>query len=79
VAGPAVVCLDEPGAGLGVDALAVLGRVMRRVADAGSGVIVIEHNLDFVRGVTDRVVEMQEGQAVPVPQELIGARTGPAV
>lgn len=64
VSGPAIVCLDEPGAGLGGAELDRLGTVMRRVADAGSGVLVIEHNLDFVRRVTDRVVEMQDGRVV---------------
>jgi len=64
VSGPAIVCLDEPGAGLGGAELDRLGQVMRRVADAGSGVLVIEHNLAFVKRVTDRVVEMQDGRVV---------------
>jgi ABC-type branched-subunit amino acid transport system ATPase component len=64
VSGPAIVCLDEPGAGLGGTELDRLGLVMRRVADAGSAVLVIEHNLAFVRQVTDRVVEMQDGRVV---------------
>jgi ABC-type branched-subunit amino acid transport system ATPase component len=68
VSGPTIVCLDEPGAGLGGQELERLGAVMRRVADSGSGVLVIEHNLDFVRNVTDRVVEMLDGRVVTVEQ-----------
>lgn len=64
VSGPAMVCLDEPGAGLGGEELSKLGEVMRRVANSGSGVLVIEHNLNFVRGVTDRILEMQNGRVV---------------
>jgi branched-chain amino acid transport system permease protein len=67
VSGPAIVCLDEPGAGLGGEELVRLRDVMRRVADAGSGVLLVEHNLDFVRNVSDRVLEMRDGQAVSLP------------
>ncbi len=64
VSGPAIVCLDEPGAGLGGDELVRLRDVMRRVADAGSGVLLVEHNLHFVRNVSDRVLEMRDGLAI---------------
>ncbi len=77
VGGSAVVCLDEPGAGLGGEELVRLGRVVRRVADAGSGIVVIEHNLDFVRGVTDRVVEMQDGRVVVLDREAAAPAAGP--
>jgi branched-chain amino acid transport system permease protein len=70
VSGPSMVCLDVPGAGLGGEELERLGLVMRRVADAGSGVLVIEHNLDFVRNVADRVVEMQDGRVIRVESVL---------
>jgi len=77
VSGPTLVCLDEPGAGLGGDALERLGVVMRRVADAGSGVLVIEHNLDFVRAVADRVVEMQDGRVVAFGPTAAGSTSTP--
>jgi ABC-type branched-subunit amino acid transport system ATPase component/ABC-type branched-subunit amino acid transport system permease subunit len=78
VSGPAIVCLDEPGAGLGGEELVRLGAVMRRVADSGSGVLVIEHNLDFVRNVTDRVVEMLDGRVVTVEQAAVQQAVHPA-
>ena len=71
VSGPALVCLDEPAAGLAGPALARLGEVIRLAARTGSGVLLIEHNLSFVREVCDVVVEIRDGRVVP------GAATDP--
>jgi branched-chain amino acid transport system permease protein len=71
VSGPALVCLDEPAAGLAGPELARLGEVIRLAARTGSGVLLIEHNLSFVREVCDVVVEIRDGRVVP------GAATSP--
>jgi len=71
VSGPALVCLDEPAAGLAGPALTRLGEVIRLAARTGSGVLLIEHNLSFVREVCDVVVEIRDGRVVP------GAATDP--
>lgn len=65
VSGPALVCLDEPAAGLAGQDLAALGEVIRTAARTGSGVLLVEHNLAFVREICDVVVEIEEGRIAP--------------
>jgi branched-chain amino acid transport system permease protein len=67
VSGPALVCLDEPAAGLAGPELARLRGVIRQAARSGSGVLLVEHNLAFVREVCDVVVEIRDGRVQPGP------------
>jgi ABC-type Na+ transport system ATPase subunit NatA len=66
VSGPAVVCLDEPAAGLGGAALDHLAEAIAAVARAGSAVLLIEHNRGFVEQVCDRMFEMEDGKVVAI-------------
>jgi branched-chain amino acid transport system permease protein len=75
VSGPALVLLDEPAVGLSKDELGKLHEVIRRAATASSGILLIEHNLDFVRQVTDRVYEMQGGKAIEITAHPAAGRT----
>lgn len=61
---PSLLLLDEPTAG--IDALAV-GRVSRLVADQqrrGVLVIIVEHDMCFVKNTAHRVLEMSNGRIV---------------
>jgi sulfate-transporting ATPase len=61
-ANPKVICLDEPAAGLSDVEATELAHLVRDVADRwGLSVIVIEHNVGFVRKVSDRVVALDQG------------------
>lgn len=64
VAGPRLLLLDEPAGGLGHDDIAALGDVVRGVAAAGTGVLLVEHHVDFVMGVSDRVVVLDFGRVI---------------
>jgi branched-chain amino acid transport system ATP-binding protein len=66
VASPAVVCLDEPAAGLDPLETAVLAGVVRAVADAGAGVLLVDHDMDLVLGACDRVVVLDFGRRIAV-------------
>jgi branched-chain amino acid transport system permease protein len=70
VSGPALVCLDEPAAGLAGPELVRLGEVIRMAARTGSGVLLVEHNLSFVREVCDVIVEIRDGRVYPVVPAL---------
>jgi branched-chain amino acid transport system ATP-binding protein len=64
MANPALLVLDEPSEGLApviVDELAV---VLRRLADGGTGLLVIEHNFGLVRRVAERYYVLSKGQVV---------------
>ena len=63
-ANPAVLLLDEPAAGLTTDESRVLGATLRRLADEGPGLLLIEHDTDLVFDVCDRVVMLDLGSVV---------------
>jgi branched-chain amino acid transport system ATP-binding protein len=64
MANPALLVLDEPSEGLApviVDELAV---VLRRLADGGTGLLLIEQNFGLVRRVAERYYALSKGQVV---------------
>lgn len=69
---PAVLLLDEPGGGLESTEVEELARVVRQLADDGLAIVVIEHEMDFVMEVSDRVAVMETGRllAVAPPDEV---------
>ncbi len=61
-ANPSVVLLDEPAAGLDEVQRAELSTLLRRLArERGIGVVVVEHDVNLVMGVCDRVTVLHEG------------------
>jgi branched-chain amino acid transport system permease protein len=61
---PVVLILDEPTAGLTANERRVVGEILTRLCAAGMGVVLIEHDLDFVQRVADRVAVLHEGRVV---------------
>jgi len=57
-----VVVLDEPTAALGVAQTKQVLDLVRRLADAGHGVILISHNMNDVMQVADRVTALYLGR-----------------
>ncbi|MFD2214715.1 excinuclease ABC subunit UvrA [Metabacillus endolithicus] len=55
--GKSLYILDEPTTGLHVDDIARLLKVLQRLVDNGDTVLVIEHNLDVIKG-TDYIVDL---------------------
>lgn len=78
VTGPRLLLLDEPAGGLGADDIAGLADTIRAVVAGGSSVLLVEHHVDFVMDVADRVVVLDFGQVVACgsPDEV---RADPAV
>lgn len=63
-ADPKVLLLDEPCAGVAPRLVETLREVIRDVAARGTAVLVVEHNVDFVRTVADRVAFLAEGKVL---------------
>ena len=61
---PGVILLDEPAAGLGQQQRNWLAKLLRRLAQAGITVIVIEHDINLVMEIADRVVVLEEGRVI---------------
>jgi branched-chain amino acid transport system ATP-binding protein len=58
---PAVLLLDEPAAGLSAADKEDLAQLLRRIADAGIAVVLVEHDMSLVMGISDSVVVLDAG------------------
>jgi branched-chain amino acid transport system ATP-binding protein len=61
---PAVLLLDEPAAGLSRADKEALANLIRRIADAGIAVLLVEHDMTLVMGMSDRVVVLDAGARI---------------
>ena len=75
---PKLLCLDEPAAGFNPAEKQQLMDLIRRVRDRGYTVLLIEHDMSLVMGVTDRIVVLEFGRKIAegTPAEI---RDNPAV
>jgi branched-chain amino acid transport system permease protein len=60
-ADPLLVVLDEPAAGLRRAEKDALARQLRGLKDEGVTILIVEHDMEFVMGLVDRVVVMDFG------------------
>ncbi|MCX8114980.1 MAG: branched-chain amino acid ABC transporter ATP-binding protein/permease [Burkholderiaceae bacterium] len=63
-ADPCLLLLDEPAAGLRYLEKRALAELLRRLRDEGIGILLVEHDMDFVMGLVDRVTVMDFGQKI---------------
>jgi branched-chain amino acid transport system permease protein len=61
---PQLLLLDEPAAGLRHHEKQALATVLRALRDAGLGILVVEHDMDFLMNLVDRVVVMEAGSLI---------------
>jgi branched-chain amino acid transport system ATP-binding protein len=75
---PTLLCLDEPAAGFNPAEKVDLLQLIRRIRDLGVTVLLIEHDMRLVMGVTDRIVVLEFGKKIAegTPAEV---RDNPAV
>lgn len=62
--GAVVLLLDEPAVGLSLEEVDQLRQWLAAMRDAGSAVVVIDHNLDFIKELADHVYVMDSGRVV---------------
>ncbi|MEU4567354.1 ABC transporter ATP-binding protein [Micromonospora sp. NPDC023956] len=61
---PVLLCLDEPAAGFNPAEKEELLQLIRQVRDRGVTVLLIEHDMRLVMGVTDRIVVLEFGKKI---------------
>ena len=61
---PRLLLLDEPAAGLRLAEKQHLAALLRQLRAEGMGVLLVEHDMDFVMQLADRVVVMDFGQKI---------------
>jgi branched-chain amino acid transport system ATP-binding protein len=71
--GPKLLCLDEPAAGLNPRETAELGNLLCGIRDEfGVGVLLIEHDMGVVMGISDHIVVLDYGRKIAdgAPDEI---------
>jgi branched-chain amino acid transport system ATP-binding protein len=61
---PRLVMLDEPFPGLDETGVAGVMTSLRHLRDRGHGVLLVDHNVDMVASVVDRIVLLADGEIV---------------
>ena len=76
--GPALVMLDEPMAGLSGPERTSLSELLREASRAGVAVLIVEHDVEAVLALADRVAVLDDGRLIALggPDEI---RNDPAV
>ena len=70
---PDFLLLDEPTSGMSdTESLEMIDRVRATAAAVGAGVLVIDHDLNFIIGICDRVYTLDQGKVIAVgtPAEI---------
>lgn len=69
---PCLLLLDEPAAGLRYREKQALGDLLLKLRVEGMGILLVEHDMDFVMGLADRVVVMEFGEKIAegLPQQV---------
>ncbi len=61
---PALVLLDEPAAGLDTVESAALAAILPRIVEAGTSILLVDHDMSLVMAVCDRIVVLDFGQVI---------------
>ncbi|MBI5571889.1 MAG: branched-chain amino acid ABC transporter ATP-binding protein/permease [Desulfomonile tiedjei] len=72
VPSPSIVLLDEPVAGLNMTESLAIASLIDRMRSQGVSVLLVEHDMNLVMGVSDRVVVLNYGRKIAegTPQEV---------
>jgi branched-chain amino acid transport system ATP-binding protein len=61
---PRLLCLDEPAAGLDTRESEDLGQRLRRIADAGTTTLLIDHDMGLVMNICDQIIVLEFGKVI---------------
>ncbi len=61
---PVLFLLDEPAAGLRLQEKQALAALLEALRDQGMAILLVEHDMEFVMGLADRVVVMDFGEKI---------------
>ncbi len=58
---PKLLLLDEPAAGLNPQETAELGELLVKISRLGTTILMVEHHMDLVMGISDHVIVLDYG------------------
>ncbi len=69
---PRMILMDEPAAGLNSQETLGLAELIRRIRDSGITVVLVEHDMELVMDICDRIVVLNLGQKLTegTPREI---------
>ena len=69
---PCLLLLDEPAAGLRFKEKEALSILLQKLKREGMAILLVEHDMDFVMGLVDRVIVMEFGEKIAegLPEEI---------
>jgi branched-chain amino acid transport system permease protein len=69
---PSLIAMDEPAAGLNPREIEDLDLLITRIRDSGIAVLLVEHHMDLVMGISDRITVLDHGErlAEGCPSEI---------
>lgn len=69
---PVLLLLDEPAAGLRYQEKLALAALLKKLKSEGMSILIVEHDMDFVMNLTDRLVVMEFGTKIAegLPAEI---------
>ena len=59
---PVLIAMDEPAAGLNPKEVEDLDELITRISARGSAVLLVEHHMDLVMGISDRITVLDHGE-----------------
>ncbi len=66
ISSPPLLIMDEPFAGLDASAIDAIGHTLRRFSGHGLAAVIVDHNVDVLRDMCDRMVVLNYGQVIAV-------------
>jgi branched-chain amino acid transport system permease protein len=71
-ASPSLLLLDEPAAGLRFKEKQALADLLAKLRAQGMAILLVEHDMDFVMNLADRIVVMEFGQKIAegLPEDI---------
>ena len=69
---PRIILMDEPAAGLNSQETLGLARLIQRISELGITVVLVEHDMELVMDICDRIVVLNLGKklAEGTPREI---------
>jgi branched-chain amino acid transport system ATP-binding protein len=69
---PQLLLLDEPAAGMNPAEKVALMELVRRIRDDGTTIVLIDHDMRFVMGISDRILVLDHGEPIAegLPAEI---------